>query len=80
MTKGFREEKVTFDIVDFMGLIGDVDSMGFQKECNIVAWCGRPARVDIRGWSADHTECKNGISLTDAEAEELYKILKERYE
>ena len=80
MTKGFREEKVTFDIVDFVGLIGEVDSAGYQKECNIVSWCGRPARIDIRGWNADHTQCRKGISLTDEEAEDLYKILKARYE
>jgi len=80
MTKGFREEKVTFDIVDFVGLIGEVDSAGYQKECNIVSWYGRPARIDIRGWNADHTQCRKGISLTDEEAEDLYKILKARYE
>jgi hypothetical protein len=80
MTKGFREEKVTFAIVDFMGLIGKVDNMGFQKECNIVAWCGKPAKIDIRSWNADHTQCRKGVSLTDEEAEELYKILKARFE
>jgi hypothetical protein len=80
MTKGFREERVTFNIIDFMGLIGEPDSNGIQKECNIVAWCGGQPKIDIRGWNADHTVSKRGIRLTDEEARDLYKILKERYE
>jgi hypothetical protein len=80
MTKGFREEKVTYDIVYFLGRLGERDTTGFQKECNIVSWCDKPARIDIRGWNEDHSVMRRGVSLTDEEGEELYKILKERYE
>ena len=80
MTEGFRKESVTYDIVACLGTLGERDSMGFQKEINIVSWCDRPARIDIRGWNEDHTVMRRGITLTDDEAEELLKILKERYE
>ena len=80
MTKGFIKDKVTFDIVYFLGKLGERDKDGFQKEINIVSWNDKPAKVDIRAWNEDHTVMRRGVALTDAEAEDLYKALKERYE
>ena len=60
-----------YDIIKHLGDAGD-------KQVNIVAWNGNPAKVDIRRWY-DGTP-SFGVTLTDDEAEALYRILKERYE
>lgn len=80
MTEGFRKEGVTYDIIAYLGKLGERDSMGFQKEVNIVSWCDKPAKIDIRGWNEDHTVMRRGLTLSDEEAETLLGILKERYE
>lgn len=49
-------------------------------EVNMVSWNGRPAKVDIRRWSEDHTFMGKGIALTEEEAKALYEALKGRYE
>ena len=79
MTAGFREEKVTFDIVDHLGMVGTPDRDGFQKEVNIVSWNGRKPKVDIRAWNAEHTRMRNGIRLTEEEAEDLMNVLNNSY-
>lgn len=43
----------------------------YHKELNIVSWFGNPPKLDIRGWSDDHTKMTKGISLTE---EEFIKI------
>ena len=71
MTSGFRNEEVTYEIVDHIGVAG-------KKEVNVVSWCGNPPKIDIREWNGDRP--RRGITLTDEEARELYETLKERYE
>lgn len=68
----WRKEEVTFEIAGKLGNAG-------AKEVNLVSWNGNPAKVDIREWYDDHTRMKKGITLTDAEAKELYEVLKQRY-
>lgn len=71
MTDGWRNEQITYEIVDRIGTAG-------RKEVNMVSWNGNPAKVDIREWVDGKP--RKGITLTDAEAEELYKVLKGRYD
>ena len=80
MTEGFRKESVTYEIVAYLGKLGERNSAGYQKEVNIVSWNNKPVKIDIRMWNEDHTQMKKGITLTEDEAEVLLKILKERYE
>ena len=72
MTDGFRKEEITFEIVGHIGKAG-------RREVNLVSWNGRPAKVDIREWDEYHDSPKRGITMTDAEAKELYEALKTRY-
>lgn len=72
MTDGFRKEEITFEIVGHIGKAG-------RREVNLVSWNGRPAKVDIREWDEYHDSPKRGITMTDAEAKELYEALKVRY-
>lgn len=39
----------------------------YHKELNLISWYGNPAKLDIRGWSDDHTKMTKGISLTEEE-------------
>ena len=64
---------ITVEIVGHIGMAG-------SKEVNLVSWNGKLAKVDIREWYDDHEKCGKGITLTDAEARELYEALKGRYE
>jgi hypothetical protein len=66
------DKKVTFEIVANIGHAG-------KREVNLVSWNGRPAKVDIREWDEYHDTPKKGITMTDAEAKELYEALKVRY-
>lgn len=53
---------------------------GWTKQVNIISWNGGEDKLDIRDWNEDMTRCGKGISLTEAEAAELYKILRKMYE
>ena len=63
---------ITYEIVGHIGKAG-------KREVNLVSWNGKPAKVDIREWYEDG-RCSKGITLTDAEAKELYEALKGRDE
>lgn len=43
------------------------DSDIYHKELNLISWCGKLVKFDIRGWSDDHTRMTKGISLTEDE-------------
>lgn len=71
MENGFRQDRITYEKVKRIGTAG-------KKEINLVSWNGHRAKVDIREWDGDIP--RKGITLTEAEAEALYKALKGRYE
>lgn len=50
------------------------------KQLNLVSWNKAPARLDLRGWREDddgEMKPNKGITLTDAEARNLYNALGE---
>ncbi len=47
------------------------DTDVYHMELNIISWFQKPDKLDIRGWSDDHTKMTKGISLTE---EEFIKI------
>lgn len=49
----------------------DNDTDVYHKELNIVSWYGNPDKLDIRGWSDDHTKMTKGISLTEDEFKKI---------
>ena len=49
------------------------------KEANIVAWNGGVPKLDIREWDPEHERMSKGITLMEAEAEALAKVLAARY-
>ena len=32
----------------------------YHKELNTISWYGKPDKLDIRGWSDDHSKKNNG--------------------
>lgn len=48
---------------------------GWSKKVTITSWNGGEDKLDIRDWNTDMTRCGKGISLTNQEAFNLYKIL-----
>lgn len=43
----------------------------YHKELNLVSWFGNAPKLDIRGWSDDHSKMTKGINLSE---EEFIKI------
>ena len=66
-----------YEITEHIARLGEAN--GRALEVNMVSWNGRPAKVDIRRWSEDHTFMGKVIALTEDEAKALYMALKERY-
>lgn len=72
-----RRESVTWEIVKPMGVL-KVNPSGWIKEVNLVSWNGNTPKIDIREWSQDRKRVSKGITLNDAEADELLKALSAR--
>lgn len=66
-----------YEIVKHIAVLGEAN--GRTLEVNLISWNKRAPKVDIRRWSADHENIGRGVAITDDEARELYKALKERY-
>lgn len=51
-------------------------------ELNMIAWNDNPANYDLRRWQGDGVSkiMNKGITFNEAEARELYELLKKRFE
>lgn len=57
-----------------------IADIGNTKQLNIVSWNKSAAKLDLRSWRTDDNgslQPNKGITLTDAEAKNLYKALGE---
>ena len=66
---------ITFEILRTIGTIS-TSNRGWSKEINIVSWNGRQGKYDIRDWAPDYEKMGKGVTLTEQEARNLYRILK----
>ena len=64
----------SFSIEKNLGVISQGKG-GWNLELHFVSWGGRPAKYDIRSWSADHEKMGKGITLTQEEAVALKNLL-----
>lgn len=76
---GRYSDDIGYEIQRHIGIVREPDA-GWTKELNIVSWNGAVAKYDIRNWDNTHTRMSRGITLTSAEAENLYQILKKEFE
>ncbi len=70
---------IKFEIQEEIGTLSE-NSRGWSKELNKVSWNGGAAKYDLRDWAPDHEKMGKGVTLTEDEAEALYKILKGIFE
>ena len=74
-----ENSKVTCDVLENLVVFGQRKDSGWTKEANIVCWNGGSPKLDIREWDPDHERMSKGITLYEAEAEKLARILCKRY-
>ena len=66
---------ITFEIIKHYGVISSENS-GWTRELNMVAWNHGEPKFDIRSWDENHTRMTRGITMTNDEAVNLVKLLK----
>ena len=66
-----ERSEFVYEIKEEICALGERKSTGYRKELNVVSFNGNPAKLDIRGWNADHTSMTKGVSLTDEEMDAL---------
>lgn len=66
--------EVSFVIEKRLGVLSS-SANGWRKELNFVSWNGKPAKLDIREWSPDHTRMAKGVTLRYEEARLLQREL-----
>lgn len=71
--------RVTWDLMENLVVFGQRRDSGWTKEANIVCWNGGSPKLDIREWDPDHERMSKGITLYEAEAEKLARVLCKRY-
>lgn len=64
----------SFEIVKNFGTLS-TGKGGWCVELNLVSWGGRPAKYDLRSWSADHQKMGKGCTFTLDEIKELKALL-----
>ena len=76
-----RNNEVTFEIMEHIGVIDEIGSREekWTKEINVVAWNGGKPKIDVRDWNASHDRMSRGITLTEEQAMKLTKALVDRY-
>jgi len=67
-------DNFSYEVVKHFGVISQEKS-GWQKELNLVSWSGRTPKLDIRDWAPGREKMGKGVTLTQAEAVELAKLL-----
>ena len=74
-----NNERVRFDLMENLLVFGQRKDTGWTKEANIVCWNSGSPKLDIREWDPDHMRMSKGVTLYEAEAERLAKVLCRRY-
>jgi hypothetical protein len=67
-------DSIKFDIVKHFGVISE-EKTGWKKELNLISWNGRTPKLDVRDWAPGHERMGKGVTLTEAEAAELAKLI-----
>lgn len=71
--------EIKFEIQEELGTLSE-SAKGWTKEVNLISWNGAPPKYDIRDWAPDHEKMGKGITLTEEEAETLFRILARQVE
>lgn len=68
---------ISIDVVETLGTLSTNPKTNWSKQLRRIKWNGADAaKFDIRDWSPDDPDkMSRGITLTDDEAKELYRLL-----
>ena len=69
---------INYKIVENLGILS-INKYDWQRELNLVEYADGTQMYEIREWSPNHKESKDGIVLNEAEAEALASIIVERF-
>lgn len=73
-----NKKELEYKIVEELAVIKESGNWA-TKVC-LVSWNGKPAKLDIRSWN-ESPDAKykvgKGLTLTDEEAQNLFKVLKD---
>ena len=72
-------KEIQYEIKKEIAVLSENDS-GYTKEINLISWNGAEPKYDIRSFSPDRDKCFKGITLTEAEAKQLWKALQTHFE
>lgn len=67
-----------YEITEYLGVIKEKKG-GWNKELNLVSWAGKAPKYDVRDWSSDHKKMSKGVTLTEEELLNLYKLIGELF-
>ncbi len=67
--------EIKYEVVKHIGVLSE-NSNGWKKELNLVSWNDRPAKYDIRDWDENHEKMAKGITLSEAEMQNLVDLMK----
>ena len=65
-----------YEIVERIAVLSTAAN-GWERQLNMISWNDRPAKYDIRDWSAENTKMGKGISLSAEELAVLKEIIDE---
>lgn len=74
-----RNDKVTFEIKEVLGALGPRKETGYQRLVTVCSFNNGEDRIDIREWSESMDRMSKGLRISETEAENLCKILTDRY-
>lgn len=66
--------EIKYEITEELGTLSE-KATGWTKQLNKVSWNGSAAKFDIRDWAPEHEKMGKGVTLTEEEAQELYRLL-----
>lgn len=66
-----------FYIYKHIGNLSNANN-GWTKELNYISWNDREPVYDIRTWNENHTEYRNGVTITAGEMKRLQDIINDK--
>mgnify|MGYP000855162070 CR=1 FL=1 len=66
--------EIKYEILEKVGALS-TSASGWSKELNLISWNDRPAKFDLRDWSADGSKMGKGVTISKEELSALRDIL-----
>lgn len=68
-----------FNVEEVLSELGKVSEKGWGKSLTLTSFGDGEVKLDISSWNEDYTRMGKGVSLSDAEALDLFKALGEYF-